>query len=94
MPFTPPADLNAFAGIVVRAEAPWIRRDTHLRGRITIHCGTRTCTLRVYNRADHLRDVERISYRPVKRHELMIFEDLSGWVRCEHRTWLLEPINH
>lgn len=89
-----PSNLDAFAGVVVRAEAPWIRRDTHLRGRITIRCGTHTCTLRAYNAHDQLRDKERLSYRPTRKHRSMIFEDLSGWVRFDSHSWLLEPLDH
>ena len=85
-------DLNRVAGKIVRAEAPMIRHNTGLRGRITIHCGTpgpgyRRCTMFVYSRThDRLKTKVRVSWKPVKPRAKLIFEDYTGYVTVDGVT--------
>lgn len=74
-------DYNHLAGVIVRAEAPWIRHNTHLQGRILITCGTTRCTIRAYSRrTDTVRKTIRLRYKLVPRRQQRLFEDYSGWV--------------
>lgn len=86
-------DLNHVAGVIVRAEAKMIRHNTGLKGRITIHCGVnpgpgyRKCTMFVYSRThDRLKTKVKISWKPVKPHVKLIFEDYTGYVTVDGLT--------
>lgn len=87
---------NHGAGEMLRAEAPIIRHNTGLTGRMTISCGLKTCTIRAYTAADRLRSVIRLRYRPARTHRTLLFEDYSGWVRDRQRpaqTWYVGVID-
>lgn len=88
-------DLDRAAGVIVRAEAPIIRHNTGLRGRILIRCGTTTCTLRAYRRTTNTVAVRiRLRFTPVHRRRQRVFEDYSGWVTySRHVTLFVDTLS-
>lgn len=75
----------------LRAEAPWIRHNTGLRGRMTISC-RHSCTIHAYSRrTGKLRFTLRVSVKHVRSHAFRVYEDYSGWFRHDGETYYLDP---
>lgn len=89
------APLDALAGTIVRGEAPIIRHNTHLKGRMTIACASGpviVCTIRARSRrTGRVRFHLRLNVKRTHSHESELFEDYSGWIRHDGKTYYLDP---
>jgi len=82
------------ADAVLRAEAPIIRHNRHLHGVMTARCelNLHRCIVRAYSRAGRLRLVLHLSYRHVRPHRSVMFEDYTGWTEYRGHTEKIETV--
>jgi hypothetical protein len=83
---------HALADHILRDEAPIVRHNTGLRGEMTIWCKSGRCVIKARSRrTGRVRFKLRLNVRRVRSHEKLIFEDYSGWMRHNGRTYYLDP---
>ena len=83
------------ADAILRAEAPIIRHNRHLRGVMTARCelNLHRCIVRAYSlRSSRLRLVLHLSYRRVRAHRSVMFEDYTGWTEYRGHTEKIETV--
>lgn len=85
---------------ILDREAPIIRHNTHLRGRMHIRCGdpypNHRCVIKVRSkRTGKVKfvlklDVKRVP--PPPADQLKLYEDYSGFIKDAHgRVWYIDP---
>lgn len=89
------APLDALSGSILRGEAPIIRHNTHLQGSMSITCHSGhmiKCTIKARSRrTGHVRFQLKLNVKRIRSHRQLLFEDYSGWMRHNGKTYYLDP---